>query len=163
MYTNQASIPWRIQTLPGVQVAFTVNGEEAQRVTADANGLAAVVFSPQAEGAYRVSAIMETALGERSLPSPEQVVVVDRTPPSLLLTSPAEPQVTTSSVTVAGSTEPGVRLELNGEAVTVDKKGGFTQSLTLVPGSNVITLIAADPAGNSIAVQSVIVFESTVG
>ena len=102
VYTNQASIPWRIQTLPGVRVAFTVNGEETQRVTADANGLATVAFSPQAEGAYRVSVIMETAIGERSLPSPEQVVVVDRTPPSLLLNSPSEPQVQTNSVAVAG-------------------------------------------------------------
>ena len=104
---------------------------------------------------------MENPLGERSAPAQPQVVVIDRTPPSLLLESPTEPQVATKEVSVAGRTEAGVQLQLNGAPVNVDAGGRFEVTITLQPGPNELDLSAADRAGNAIRLQSVVVFERT--
>jgi hypothetical protein len=137
-----------------------VDDEPVSTVISDGDGLADINLNLAQEGTYRITAVMETLVGERSLPSPTQVLVVDRTPPSLLLTSPSEPQVVGKSVQVAGRTEPDVRLTLNQLPVAVSEAGEFEYELPLTPGINEIILVATDRAGNSINLQSVIVSES---
>ncbi len=158
-FVNTTSMPWVIQTLPGARVAFYVNDVVLKEMIANDDGVAAVDFTPDSEGIYRITASMETATGEASLAAPVKTVVVDYTHPPLLLTSPSDPQVTTSSVSLAGSTEPGVTLFANGEPVIVDEQGDFSQELPLALGANPINLVATDPAGNSITLESVIVYE----
>jgi hypothetical protein len=162
-FTYANTVSWQVRTLPGAEVEFYVNDQLAQTVRADVQGRTVVDFSPAEEGTYRITAVMATLTGEKSLPSPAQVLVIDRTPPSLLLTSPTEPQVSADSVMVAGRTEPDVRLTLNGHPVAVDEKGDFKQTLALSPGANPFTLIAIDRAGNSIKLQSVIIYELPAG
>ena len=159
-FTTSASAGWQIQTLPGVKVLLYVNDELAGSFVGDEDGIVEAAVDLPLEGAYRVAAVMETLNGERSLPSPMEVLVVDRTPPSLLLTSPAEPQVQGDSVQVAGRTEPGVRVELNGEVIAVGETGEFNYKLSLVPGVNEFILVAADRAGNSVKTQSALIAES---
>lgn len=163
LFTNSIMLPWRIRTLPGVKVTLFVDDVPFRTVTSGSDGSADIDLGLAMEGSYRVTAVMEMPTGERSVPSPAYVLVVDRTSPSLLLTSPSEPQVAGKSIRVAGRTEPGVTLELNGKSVTVDQAGDFEQILQLVPGSNSLLLVATDRAGNSIKLQSVIVSETTEG
>jgi hypothetical protein len=158
-FANTPAMRWLIHTLPRAHVVFYVNDAVLQDVVANGDGVATVNFAPAAEGVYRITAVMETSTGERSLPAAVKIVVVDYTPPPLLLTSPTEPQVTTSAVSIAGSTEPGVKLLVNGEPTIVDERGDFKRELILAQGANPITLVATDPAGNSISLQSVIVYE----
>lgn len=158
-YVNTAVVPWVIRTTPRAHVTFLVNDGVFQELVADDNGVAAVDFVPGSEGTYRITATMETPTGEKSMAAPEMTVVVDYTNPALLLTGPSEPQVTTSAVILEGVTEPGVELLVNDRNVPVDEKGDFSHELVLGVGANPITLVATDPAGNTITLQSVIVYE----
>jgi len=129
------------------------------QVQADSLGSAYLEFSPLDEGLYRITAQTELPTMERSLSSPEQIVVIDRTPPSLVLSEPTEPQVTKKEIVVSGRTEPNTLLELNGEAVALDDGGHFEHLLQLESGSNELELVATDLAGNSIRLGSVIIYE----
>ncbi len=157
-FTNASEVPWLVQTLPGADLTFYVNDVAVANARADGKGLATLYFTAPAEGTYRITAVMQMA-GDESLPAKTQVLVVDRTPPPLVLTSPTEPQVKTNEVTIVGYTEPGVGLELNGRPVTVDEKGAFEQKLSLVKGENELIYIASDRAGNSVRLRSVLVLE----
>ena len=149
IYTNGLILPWRIRTLPGVKVLLFVNNEPFRAPSRTATVRQTSTWVWQKEGTYRITAVMEMPTSERSVPSTAHVLVVDRTSPSLLLTSPSEPQVAGKSVLVAGRTEPGVGLELNGEPVTVDLAGDFEQTLQLVPGANSLLLVATDLPGTA--------------
>jgi hypothetical protein len=158
-FTKKATIPIAIQTLPGAQVEFVVNDVAVARAAADADGRVTVDFPVDAEGEYRITAVIETPAGDRSLPAPARLLVVDRTPPSLVLSEPAQPQVKTSTVLLKGVTTPGAQLLLNGQPLSVDAEGRFTQKLRLSPGPNQLVLVATDRAGNSVTAQSVVILE----
>ena len=158
-FTKKATIPIAIHTLPGAQVEFVVNDVAVARAAADADGRVTVDFPVDAEGEYRITAVIETPAGDRSLPAPARVLVVDRTPPALALSEPAQPQVKTSTVLLSGVTTPGAQLVLNRQPLSVDAEGRFTQKLRLSPGPNQLVLIATDRAGNSVTLQSVVILE----
>lgn len=74
---------------------------------------------------------------------------LDITPPPLSLSSPADGLLTNrSEVQVAGSTEPGATVTLNGAPVEVGPDGMFSAAFTLRPGLNTLTVVATDAAGN---------------
>ena len=158
-YTNASVLVWQIQSLPGAQVLFYVDGELSEQVVADEQGLVRVELAPPAEGVYEVSAVAEMSTGGESLPSPAQTIIVDRTPPSLVLLSPTDPQIPEDQIIVSGKTEFGVQLSLNETPLTVDEKGYFEHALDLTPGANEFVLVATDPAGNAIRLQSVVIHE----
>ncbi len=157
MYLNTLATSWQIHSLPGANVEIYIDDELVRTIEADGNGLAAFDFSPTTEGTYRISAVATTLIGEKSRPSTPHVLVFDRTQPSVVLTSPAEPQVVGETVVVAGKTEPGVRLILNGQPLTVDENGNFQVEERLSPGPNELALEAIDRAGNAVNLQSVII------
>jgi hypothetical protein len=82
IYTNELLIPWRIQTLPGVKVLLIVDDEPFVSAVAGSDGVVDVGLDLAQEGVHRITAVMETLSGERSLPAPVQVLVIDRTQPS---------------------------------------------------------------------------------
>lgn len=157
VYLNQPTLSWRIDSQPGSSVEIYVNDALVKTIETDSNGFASLDFSPTAEGIYRLSAIAVTLDGEKSRPSSPFVVAFDLTQPSVVLTSPAEPQVTSKEVVVAGQTEPGVRLMLNGQPLAVDDSGNFQTQLPLALGSNELTIEAIDRADNTVKLQSVII------
>jgi Glucodextranase, domain B len=74
----------------------------------------------------------------------------DDTPPKLTIVSPAEMFVSPApSVEVRGRTEGGARVRINGQPVRVAGDGSFTQAVTLKEGVNLVTIEAADAAGNT--------------
>ena len=74
----------------------------------------------------------------------------DTVAPALTLLSPVDGTETCATeVDVTGTTEPGVRLTVNGEAVNVGVDGNFSRpNLPLVLGQNNITVTVVDAAGN---------------
>lgn len=79
---------------------------------------------------------------------------VDTVPPTLNVTSPADGLITNNaSCVVAGvtndATSSPVTLTVNGTAVTVGSNGAFSKTITLVEGTNTITVVATDSAGKS--------------
>ncbi len=80
-------------------------------------------------------------------------VIPDDAPPSLTINSPEDgAEVTEDTVTVSGTVtdkESGVAsLTINGNPVDVSKDGSFSYTVTLTEGTNTITIVATDKAGN---------------
>ncbi len=70
---------------------------------------------------------------------------------------PADESVTDSaSVTIQGQTAPGADVSINGEIVTVDASGNFSQQVTLVEGPNVFDITATDEAGDESTSEMVV-------
>ncbi|MBI2869173.1 MAG: Ig-like domain-containing protein, partial [Chloroflexi bacterium] len=90
-------------------------------------------------------------------------VVLDSTAPTVTITSPVSGAVVSApEVTVAGTVnDPSATsavLTLNGVPLTVTVAGGsFSQPVTLSAGSNAITVVATDRAGNASAASPVTV------
>ncbi|MDP2708836.1 MAG: helix-turn-helix domain-containing protein [bacterium] len=64
-------------------------------------------------------------------------------PPPLTVISPAADMITEhDSLTVAGKTEAEANLLINGETVLTDKSGGFSKTVNLKNGVNIITVSA---------------------
>ncbi|MBN1425240.1 hypothetical protein JXA88_11860 [Candidatus Fermentibacteria bacterium] len=73
---------------------------------------------------------------------------LDTTPPFILLSGPADSLLTqSSSVTVAGTTEVGSLVTIQGSPVSVDAGGGFSGVVSLPFGWTTIVVVATDRAG----------------
>jgi hypothetical protein len=98
---------------------------------------------------WRVSSLDRLGLpGVRSL-SRRFRLVEDDTPPFLTLREPEEGEIVSAAeVALAGESEPGVRLSVNGRPVPVGDDGGFSTTVQATLGSNSVVLEAVDRAGN---------------
>lgn len=90
---------------------------------------------------------------------------VDTVPPTLSITSPANGFITkSSSVTVTGKTNDvtssPVTVTVNGAKVTIADDGTFTTSVSLKEGSNTITVIATDSAGQKTTVTRTVTMDT---
>ncbi len=86
--------------------------------------------------------------------------VYDEVPPKLTITSPAEMFIApTSSLEVRGQTERDARVRINGQKAEVGADGSFRFPLTLKEGVNLVTIEAADPAGNTEYARRVITYK----
>lgn len=90
---------------------------------------------------------------------------VDTVPPTLSITAPADKLITNkSTVTVTGKTDDitskPVAVTINGTAVTVGADGTFSKDVTLVNGSNTITIIAKDKAGKTTTVVRTVTLDT---
>lgn len=75
------------------------------------------------------------------------------TPPTIVLSSPAEGLVTTNrTVSVEGTTESEVALVINGKSISPDETGRFKDSLDLQEGLNVITIVGTKKHSKSMTV-----------
>lgn len=90
---------------------------------------------------------------------------VDTVPPTLSITAPADKLITNkSTVTVTGKTDDvtskPVTVTINGTEVTVGTDGTFSKDVTLVNGSNTITIIAKDKAGKTTTVVRTVTLDT---
>ena len=118
------------------------------------SGAAPASYTFGSFGSKTLYAFAKDAAGNIS-PSVSRAIVVDGDLPNLAISSatPAGGSVTnTASVTVSGTaSDPtsGLQsLKVNGTSLTVASDGSFSATVTLVAGSNSITTVATDKAGN---------------
>ncbi|HEV8536623.1 MAG TPA: hypothetical protein VGR87_13045 [Candidatus Limnocylindria bacterium] len=99
------------------------------------------------EGANSISVSL---LADRDLvAATAHTVVLDRTPPTLTLSRPpAGGTVDTQNIIVAGTTEPGSTITVNGRTVVTTPEGAFNDSFSAAPGLVQITVLSRDRAGN---------------
>lgn len=99
-------------------------------------------------------------------------VVVDTTPPTLSITAPNNNLKTNNqALTVQGTTNDAtsspvtVTVKLNSgsaAAVTVGSNGAFSKALTLVEGTNTITVVAKDGVGKTSTVTRTVVLDTSI-
>lgn len=139
--TNSPTVAIAGTTNPGVEVSM--NGEP---VPVDFRGSFEETLALE-DGVHTFDVVAQNADGKTKAAVVE--ITVDTKPPTLLLTSPSRGETTESStITVAGRTEPGAYLVVNGVVVEVARNGSFASNLALSPGANDITVTSTDAAGN---------------
>src|SRR5207247_1467138 len=81
--------------------------------------------------------------------------------PHLTLTSPARALTNDATVTVAGATDPGVSVTIDGAAVAVDRDGTFSRTLTLPDGPHTFVVVAENLAGNTRTARATVTVDTT--
>ena len=150
--TNSPIVTVTGYTEIGAQV--TVNGVA---VTPDVMGGFSVDLA-MSDGQHTISVAARDAAGNVATAS--TTVIVDTKAPTLVVTAPATTLTNNPSVTVAGTTEPGATLTVDGTPVTVGPTGSFSTTVTLPEGAHTFDIVAVDGAGN-IAKTSVTVTVDT--
>lgn len=57
---------------------------------------------------------------------------------------------TTESVThISGNARNAIHLFLNGREISIDQKGNFEETIALLPGYNVVSIVGEDKFGNT--------------
>jgi len=80
-------------------------------------------------------------------------IILDTEPPSLVVESPYSGTTYDEAVNVSGRTDVGATLSINGIEVPVDARGRFDLTIHLRQGSQNITVVATDIAGNDARVD----------
>jgi hypothetical protein len=130
----------------GRSVQFVLNGAVIATRLLDASGGFNATLALK-EGA---NTIVVALIADRDVVAASSYsVVLDRTPPTMTLTQPGEGStVDAKNIVVAGTTEPGSTITINGRIVVITPEGAFTDSFSADPGSVPITVVARDRAGN---------------
>ena len=118
-------------------------------LVAMASMVAVVVSSPSEAQDRTVVTLPVPQYTTTSAETTPSTVEADTTPPPIFVNAGVDgATVDNPAFTVAGTTEPGTQLIVNGTAVVADASGNWSLPVTLVLGPNSIPLKATDPAGN---------------
>jgi len=162
--TNVGKVNISGNTTPEVAVALLVNGQPVSETTSDTGGsfsFSAVVIK---DGINQITVTATDKDGDKE--SFSTSIVLDKTPPSLVVTKPAEGASfgsTTKTVLVSGTTsDPEGVVYVNSIQVTLDPKtGNFSYNLPIKSGQTPIEIKAFDAAGNSVAQKRTITAEAS--
>jgi hypothetical protein len=122
--------------------------------------VAAAPTAPLADGPHTAQVMIRDSAG--NLGQQSWTWWVDTTAPDIMVTAPVAMETTTNSATamVSGTTEPGATLSFDSgggsQPVMVDSQGLFSDTVSLVPGRNDLTITATDALGNSDSMMLVI-------
>lgn len=153
LYTRTADLAW--DTFEGaeaywLEVAADPGFNQMQVSEWGIRDTGLQVELPPARYHWRVAALDRLGLPGAWSTAQEFTIRLDDTPPFLTVLSPApDTIVTTPEIEVLGATELDAALILNGVALEQGADGSFVSRVALVPGRNMISVLATDPAGNN--------------
>ena len=178
---NKPTVKWKVTDADsGVNPAtIGITIDSGSKVTGDSITKTAVTggyectYTPTAalaDGSHTIkidaSDFDGNAAGQKSV-----TFKVDTVPPTLSITAPADKLITNkTAITVKGTTNDKisspvtVTVKLNSgaaTAVTVENDGSFSKDLTLVVGTNTITVVARDAAGKSTTATRTVTVDQT--
>lgn len=145
---------------PGMDIEIFINGERIDTTFTSSDGSFEIVTALSKEGKNEIYAQARSDKME-SKKSNIQMVILDKTPPELELTSPQPAQEIkqeSNKFTVTGKTEREAIVTVNGHRAIVNLEGEFSYELTLQEGENTIKVEALDPAGNKTSVERTVTF-----
>src|SRR2546423_925177 len=130
----------------GRSVQFVLNGAVVATTLLDPSGAFSATLALK-EGANSIGVAL---IADRDVVAASSYsVTLDRTPPTMTLTQPTTGStVDAKNIVIAGTTEPGSTITVNGRIVVITPEGAFTDSFSASPGSVPITVVARDRAGN---------------
>lgn len=178
--SSPSSGAYLTSTTPTIEFTVTDadSGVASAKITLDGTEITSVTKTAIA-GGYKYTCTPATALkdGKHTISitatdndgntsaAKTSTFTVDTVPPTLSITAPADKLITNkSTVTVTGKTDDvtskPVTVTINGTAVTVEADGTFSKDVTLVNGSNTITIIAKDKAGKTTTVVRTVTLDT---
>src|SRR5206468_391097 len=135
-----------------------------RNVAVKLNGVVTAIVPPDAAGAFAAAVTLkdgpnaiELALisGTDVVANSAYTVVLDRQPPTLAVTRPANgDSVEAPTVSVQGKAETGATISVNDRMVIPAPDGSFSDSFTASAGPLTITVVARDRAGNETTVKN---------
>ena len=130
----------------GRSVQFVLNGSVVATTLLDTSGAFNTTLGLK-EGPNAISVAL---IADRDVVAESSYsVVLDRTPPTMTVTQPMTGStVDAKNIVVAGTTEPGSTITVNGRIVVLTPEGAFSDSFSAPAGSVPITVVARDRAGN---------------
>ena len=149
LYTNHDSVTVTGKAFDASGVTVTVNGVPAVVGT---DSTYTVVVPLTTDGPTVISIVATDAAGNTVTTT--RTVTRDTQPPAVTVTAPADGLTTAdASVTVSGTVTDAsaVTVTINGTSATVTN-GSISGSVPLTSGTNVITVIGTDAAGNTTTV-----------
>lgn len=147
--TNSAQIIISGKAVPSETITLYINNNNADEVQTDKNGV--FVFIDNLTTGNNEIKAQATYKDKKSDFSDSSEVIFRNSPPSLNVSSPSDGQSfkkDQNSVNVAGSTDLGASVTVNGFWAIMDDNNNFSYNLPLQNGDNEIKIIATDQAGN---------------
>lgn len=125
---------------------LTLDGVAITATTRNATGIRYLPPDALADGLHSVTLDVADRVGNRA--SRSWSFFIDTTPPVITVTSPANQALSpVLAVQISGTLSEAASLVIAGQSVTLNGDS-FEHPLLLTPGSNTITLVAVDAAGN---------------
>ena len=157
--TNESTITVRGTATDNDGLAkVTVNGIE---VSVAENGTFKQDISGLVEGNNTIAVIATDVAG--NITAFEKVVVYDKTNPTL--SADTRMEITSiNKTTIKGTVTDTNGIEqvtVNGTIVTIGEDGSFSTTVTLNEGSNTVTIVVTDKAGNSTTATKTVVYDTT--
>ena len=139
----------------GRMVEVTLNGALITSIAPDQSG----AFSANVDLQDGPNAIaLALVSGKDIVAHSSYTVVLDRQPPPLAITTPtANATIEGPTVTVAGKSEVGATVTIDGRTIPSAQDGSFTDRFTATPGALTLTIVARDRAGNETTVKTPLV------
>lgn len=160
--TNSATISVSGSANPDSTLMLFIDGDEYTRIPVGEDGSFEIQDIPVDTGKVTVSA--RSTDGKETVSDISNTIstTIDRTPPDLDITKPADNETIrdgTNSVAVEGTTDPDARLTINDRIVVVRSNGSFSYNMPLNDGENTLVFKAVDLAGNSIEVDRRVTYQ----
>ena len=160
---NQDSLAVTGFSEPGAKITLFLNDTPAGVFVVDSEGGFSFEEVKLFEGENKIYVQAEDQAGNKSKPSAEQIVEYDKTPPELVVESPANgtkiEKKEGRQTEFKGVTEPGTQITIGGFWARVDEEGKFSHLFRLEEGERKVELIAKDEAGNETKVEITITYE----
>ncbi|MGZ7081517.1 MAG: Ig-like domain-containing protein, partial [Thermoanaerobaculia bacterium] len=137
-----------------VEPSVSVQDLTTTKVTATLDG-SAFAFGPSisAEGDHALALHVEDEAGHAVDVGPVRFTI-DKTPPHISFTSPSAQQLLANAhPSATGNADDAVSVVVNGVTAAIDAAKKFTAVVDLLEGSNTITAVATDRAGNQASVS----------
>ena len=147
--TNSAKFTLSGKSEPLTNIDFYLNDSLADKTQADKNGNFSF-DSLYVKGDNKIY-VLAKSVDKTSNPSETLNVFYKDSKPNLTTNSPTDGQQFSkdqSEVNVSGSTDPQVKVTVNGFWAIVDQSNNFNYKLKLQSGDNTIKIVVEDQAGN---------------
>lgn len=158
-----------LSELNSVELQINPDGTSADSISATLNGVDLALscelttsltcsFATVSDGDVEFEFISTLADGTQSEPAALSLTI-DSVAPVLSIDQPVDgAEVTLAQITVSGTVSESVDLTVNGEPVALLAQNQFNTTVNLAEGSNIISILATDAAGNETAQDITVVF-----
>jgi len=162
-YVSAESIPVSGFSEPWASVIITMDDTDDYTVQANTAGFWSTwIETPEIDGDMTLEAVATDTAGFQGTVSEPYILFVDKTPPSLSILSPDQGTTFTENpVVIQGETESGASVTVDGKTVGVDDSGMFQRSVTLSEGTDTVSVIARDSAGNTEEIAHILRLDTT--